>query len=144
MRKQSLGYFVLGILIAFTIAILTQSAILAVTGENAAIPVHMVWQSLLLSVLCSLINLVYQSERLKFMWKSIIGYILTTTTILTCSLAFGWLSFGGNGFDTFDIIIALFAICTLCYLATWVIIRQTNKAKAKKLNEKLNEYKRRQ
>jgi hypothetical protein len=144
MKKQSVEYFVLGILIAFTIAILMQSAILAATGENAAVPVRMVWQSLLLSAMCSLINLVYQSEKLKFVWKSIIGYILTTSVIIVCSLAFGWLSFGGRSFDSVETVIALFALCSLFYLVTWLIIWRVNKAKARKLNEKLNEYKHRQ
>lgn len=144
MKKQSLEYFLLGVLIAFTIAILMQSAILAAAAENAAVPVRMVWQSLLLSVMCSMINLVYQSEKLKFVWKSIIGYILTTSVIIICSLAFGWLSFGGKSFDTVDTIVALFTLCSLFYLVTWLIIWQANKAKARKLNEKLNEYKQRQ
>jgi hypothetical protein len=144
MKKQSLEYFLLGVLIAFTIAILMQSAILAATAENAAVPVPMVWQSLLLSVMCSMINLVYQSEKLKFVWKSIIGYILTTSAIIVCSLVFGWLSFGGKNFDTADTIIALFTLCSLFYLVTWLIIWRANKAKARKLNEKLNEYKQRQ
>ncbi len=144
MKKQSLEYFLLGVMIAFTIAILMQSAILAATVENAAVPVRMVWQSFLLSAMCSLINLVYQSEKLKFVWKSIIGYILTTSAIIVCSFVFGWLSFGGRSFDTVDTIIALFTVCSLFYLVTWLIIWRVNKAKARKLNEKLNEYKQRQ
>ncbi|HEX2945369.1 MAG TPA: DUF3021 family protein [Clostridia bacterium] len=144
MKKQSLEYFVLGILIAFTIAVLMQSAILAAAAENAAIPVRMILQSFILAVLCSLINLVYQSEKLKFIWKSIIGYLLTTGTIITCSVYFGWLAFGGSSFDTFNTVIVLFAVCTLFYLFTWLFILQVTRAKARMLNEKLNEYKKRQ
>lgn len=143
MKNQGLRYFFLGLLISFTFAVLILSAILSATVENPAIPVYMIWQVLLLSVLCSLINLVYQSDKLKFVWKSIIGYLLTTVTIITCSFVFGWLRFGGNSFDTFDTTVTLFAVCSLFYLISWLFIWCVNKAKTKKLNEKLNEYKHR-
>ena len=144
MKKQTLGYFVLGIMIAFTIAILTESVILAAGFETAMVPVSMIWQSFALAVICSLINLVYQSERLKFVWKSIIGYVLTTAAIMTCILVFGWMGIGGSNIDLTYAGSVMFIVSTLSYLVTWLIIWRVNKAKAKKLNEKLNEYKQRQ
>jgi len=144
MKNQSLEYFLIGLMIAFTLSVLMQSAAMVLAYESAVIPVRMIWQSFVLAALCSLINLVYRSERLSFAWRSIIGYILTTSTILTCCLVFGWLGFSGSSIEAKVAIIVLFAVCSLFYLLTWLIIRSIYKARAKKLNEKLNEYKNRQ
>ncbi len=144
MEKRPVQYFFLGVLIAFTISILTMSAIMTFSSAGAVLPVKLIWQALVLSVLCSLINLIYQLERLKFIWQSIICYILTTATIITCGLAFDWFSFGDNGFGKTDFVLLFFVICSLFYLITWIIIWRIIKAKKRELNRKLEEYKKRQ
>lgn len=144
MKKITIQFFFLGLIIAFTISILTVSVIMGVTTENATIPVNFVWQSFTLSALCSLINLVYRSEKLSFAWQSLLGYLLTTTTIITCGLIFHWYGYGedswGRGFFTF----ILFFICSLCYLVTWIIIYKITQSKKRELNDKLREYKEKQ
>lgn len=142
--KQTIQYFFIGLLIAFTISIIILSVIMTIISEEAVLQIALVWQSLLLASLCSLINLVYRSEKLKFAWQSIIGYFLTTTTIITCGLVFGWYGYGGNTFDRIRFIMMSFVVYSLLYLVTWIIIWRINIVKKNELNEKLSEYKHRQ
>lgn len=128
-------------MIAFTISVLTLSAVLAIVTDTAMVPVSLIGQTFVLSVLCSLINLVYRSEKLKFVWQSIIGYILTTATIISCGLIFDWYGFGGNSFDRTGFVLISFFVYSLFYLITWIIIWQIAKAKKKVLNDKLKEFK---
>lgn len=144
MEKRPVQYFFLGVLIAFTISVLTMSAIMTISSADAVLSVKLIWQALVLSILCSLINLIYQLERLKFIWQSVICYILTTATILTCGLAFEWFSFGGNRFEKTDFVLWFFVICSCFYFVTWIIIWRIMKAKKRTLNRKLEEYKKRQ
>lgn len=139
--KKTIQFFFLGLMIAFTIAIIIVSIIIAITSDTAMIPISLIWQTFILSMLCSLINLVYQSEKLKFVWQSIIGYILTTATIISCGLIFGWYGYGGNSLNRTSFILISFLVYSLCYLITWIIIWQIAKAKKKVLNDKLKEYK---
>ena len=144
MKNITVQFFFLGLMIAFTISILIVSSVLAITTDAAMVPISLIWQTLMLSILCSLINLVYRSEKLKFVWQSIIGYILTTSTLVSCGLYFGWYSYGGNSFNRISFILISFLVYSLCYLFTWLIIWQIAKAKKKELNDKLKEYKEKQ
>lgn len=141
MKKQTLVHFFMGLLIAFSISVLIVSTVLAVASDSAMISVSMIYQVFALSVICSVINLVYRSEKLKFIWQSIIGYILTTSAITACGMIFGWYSYGGNTFDKTAFILVSLLIYTLFYLVTWTIIWRVNKAKKRELNERLKEYK---
>jgi len=143
MKNQTIQHFIIGLLIAFTFSIIILSAVMTIAADGK-VPVDLIWQSLVLSTLCSLINLVYRSERLKFIWQSIIGYILTTTTIMTCGMIFGWYSYGGNDYDRTGFVMLSFLVYSLLYLATWVIIWRVTVAKKKELNHKLMEYKQKQ
>ncbi|KUO73079.1 MAG: hypothetical protein APF77_20640 [Clostridia bacterium BRH_c25] len=143
MKKQTIEYFFIGLLIAFTISVIVLSVIMALVFEGAVLPVTLVWQSLILSALCSLVNLVYRSEKLKFIWQSIIGYILTTATIITCGLVFGWYGYGGNSFDRVSLVVLSFLVYSVFYLITWIIIWRITIAKKNELNDKLMEYKQR-
>ena len=60
MKNKMIQDFLLGILIAFTIAVIILSAIMAIVTDTAAIPVSLIWQAFVLSILCSLINLAYR------------------------------------------------------------------------------------
>ncbi|MBR0597707.1 DUF3021 family protein [Sinanaerobacter chloroacetimidivorans] len=142
MKNITIQFFFLGLMIAFTISVLMVSAILAITTDAAMLPISLIWQTFLLSILCSLINLVYRSEKLKFFWQSIIGYILTTATIISCGLIFGW--YGANSFDRISFILISFFVYSLFYLITWIIIWQIAKSKKKTLNDKLKEFKQKQ
>lgn len=142
MKNITIQFFFLGLMIAFTISVLMVSAILAITTDAAMLPISLIWQTFLLSILCSLINLVYRSEKLKFFWQSIIGYILTTATIISCGLIFGW--YGANNFDRISFILISFFVYSLFYLITWIIIWQIAKSKKKTLNDKLKEFKQKQ
>lgn len=144
MRKQIIQYFFIGLLIAFTTSVLILSTVMEFVTDTAMVPVAMIWQSFILSILCSLINLVYRSEKLKFIWQSIIAYILTTATIITCGLIFGWYSYGGNSFNRTSFIFISFLVYSLCYLITWIIIWNITKSKKRKLNDKLTIYKQKQ
>ncbi|KPU45491.1 hypothetical protein OXPF_07240 [Oxobacter pfennigii] len=144
MKKQIIQNFFLGLMIAFTISVIILSAIIVIITDDRMIPVTLIGQSFILSVLCSLINLVYCSEKLKFIWQSLLGYILTTSTIIICGLIFGWYGYGGNGFEKGSFVLVSFLIYSLCYLITWMIIWSITKAKKKELNDKLEEYKQRQ
>lgn len=143
MKKQMIQDFFLGLLIAFTISIIILTAVMAILGETA-IPVTLIGQSFLLSALCSLINLVYRSERLSFLWQSVLGYILTTGTAIGCGLIFGWYNYGGNTFDRMIFILLSFLIYSLFYLVTWTIIWRITIAKKKELNDRLLVYKNQQ
>ena len=144
MKKQTIQYFFIGLLIAFTISVLILSAVIAIVTDTGMISVTLIWQSFILSILCSLINLVYRSETLEFIWQSIIGYILTSATITTCGLVFGWYSYGGNSFDRTSFVLISFLVYSLFYLFTWIIIWKITKSKKKELNNKLKEYKQKQ
>lgn len=144
MKKQTIQYFFLGILIAFSVSVLMLSAIMPIAFHTATVPVKLICQSFILSILCSLINLVYSSEKMKFIWQSIIGYILTTATITACGLIFGWYSIGGNSCNRISTVLGSFLVTSLCYLITWIIIWQIAKAKGKELNDKLKQYKQKQ
>jgi len=113
MKNKTTQYFFLGLMIAFIISVLSLSIIMTIISDVAVLPISLIWQVLVLSILCSLINLVYQSEKLKFIWQSIIGYILTTTTIISCVIVFDWYSFGGNEFDKaiFILVMLLISCC---------------------------------
>jgi hypothetical protein len=140
MLKKMLSDFFLGLLISFTISVLFITIVYSVEkGSN--IPVLLVWQSLGLSTLCSLINLVYRMEKLSFLCQSVLGYILTTLTIMFCGLQFGWYGLGGNNFNKPIMILISFFIYSIFYLFTWIIIWQSNKAKKRKMNDKLKAYK---
>lgn len=141
MKKLTIQHFFLGLMIAFTISVLIVSAVMAAAADPAAVPVSLIWQTLVLSALCSLINLVYRSEKLKFIWQSVIGYFLTTATIISCGLIFGWYGSGAGGLDRTGFILISFFVYSFCYLITWVIIWQIAKAKKKVLNDRLKEYK---
>ncbi len=144
MKKQMLQHFFIGLLIAFTISIIILSAIMVFISEEPAVSVNLIWQVFILSVLCSLINLVYCSEKLKFIWQSVIGYLLTTAIIMLCGLIFDWYGYGGNNFSKTNFIIVSFFIYSLFYLFTWLIIWKLAKIKKKELNDRLREYKERQ
>lgn len=144
MKNEKLKDFTLGILIAFTIAILIISLVLTIAGGETAIPTALVWESLVLSILCSLINLVYRLDKLSFLWRSVIGYIFTSTVIMACSFIFDWYTFGGCNFKTPIASFLFFAVVSLFYLLTWIIIWHINKMKKMKLNDKLREYKQKQ
>lgn len=143
MLKKMLSDFFLGILISFTISVLFITAVYTFT-EESNIPVLLIWQSLSLSTLCSLINLVYRMEKLTFLWQSILGYLLTTTTIMICGFQFGWYNLGGGNFKNPMVIFISFFVYSLFYLFTWIIIWQVNKAKKRKMNDKLRAYKQKQ
>jgi hypothetical protein len=140
MLKKMLSDFFLGILISFTISVLIITMVYTFP-EGSNIPVLLVWQSLRLSTLCSLINLVYRMEKLSFLCQSVLGYLLTTSTIMLCGAQFGWYSLGGHTFNKTTVIIVSFFIYSLFYLFTWIIIWQSNKAKKRKMNDKLKAYK---
>lgn len=142
--NQTIQHFFIGTLIAFTTSVLIICAVMAIASDVPMVSVELIWQSFILSTLCSLINLVYRSEKLKFIWQSIIGYFLTTTMIITCGLVFDWYSYGGNNFNKVYLIILSFLVYSLFYLFTWIIIWNITKAKQKALNDKLVEYKQKQ
>lgn len=144
MKKETIQYFFLGILIAFTLAILIITGILTLAGDGEMIPTALIWQSLLLSVICSLVNMIYRSEKLKFIWRSIIAYFLTTAVITTYSMIGGWCSYGANNTDKIRILFILILIFSLCYFITWLFIWRIAKAREKELNTRLMEYKQRQ
>ncbi len=142
--KIIIQHFFLGLMIAFTISVVILSAIVSVAFETASVPVTLIEQALLLSVLCSLINLVYRSEKLKFLWQSLIGYVLTVGAIMTCGLSFGWYRFGGDSQNQTTYILISFLVYSLFYLVTWLIIWRIAVVRRKELNEKLNVYKKNQ
>lgn len=144
MKNITIQFFFLGLMIAFTLSVLIVSVVMVMISDTAMIPVSLIWQTFVLSILCSLINLVYRSEKLKFVWQSIIGYILTTATIISCGLIFGWYGHGGNSFDRISFVLISFLVYSSFYLITWIIIWQIAKAKKKELNDKLKEYKQKQ
>lgn len=139
--KLTIQHFFLGLMIAFTISVVLLSVIMTTVFETFSVPVSLIGQSFVLSVLCSLINLVYRSEKLKFLWQSLIGYVLTVGTIITCGLVFGWYHFGGNTQDQTKYVLISFAVYSLFYLVTWLIIWRITITKKKELNLKLKEYK---
>jgi FlaA1/EpsC-like NDP-sugar epimerase len=143
MIRKILSDFFLGILISFTVSVLFITTVYTFSEGSGSIPVIFVWQSLVLSMSCSLINLVYRMENIRFLTQSILGYLLTTATIMTCGFLFGWYNFWGNNFKRLVILIA-FLIYSIFYLFTWIIIWQANKAKKRKMNGKLREYKQKQ
>lgn len=144
MKKQIINDFFLGILIAFTISILILSLVMMATTISPVVPVTLVFQSLILSILCSMINLIYRIESFTFIKRSIIAYILTTTTIIACSLIFKWYGSGNNVSNKTSFILILFFICSLFYLITWIIIWKINMNRKEELNKRLNQYKRKQ
>ena len=144
MIRNILSDFFLGILISFTISILFITTVYTFSEGSGSIPVLLVWQSLVLSMSCSLINLVYRMENIRFLTQSIVGYLLTTATIMTCGFLFGWYKFWGNNFKRPVVILVSFLIYSIFYLFTWIIIWQANKAKKRKMNDKLREYKQKQ
>lgn len=144
MKRQTIQYFFTGLMIAFTISVLILSAVMAIATDADVVSVSLIWQAFVLSILCSLINLVYRSEKLKFIWQSIIGYILTTATIMTCGFTFGWYSYGGNHFNRASFILISFLVYSLFYLVTWMIIWRITTAREKELNYKLDQYKQKQ
>lgn len=136
MKNNKIKYFFLGIMIAFSISVIIISAVMTIASDSGMVPVSLIWQALLLSALCSLINLVYQSEKIKFVWQSIIAYVFTTVTIMSCSMIFDWYPFDG-----LRTVLISFLLYSICYLITWIIIWKVTKAKEKELNKKLMEYK---
>lgn len=146
MNKQIIQYFISGVMGAFTISVLIISIVTTIISNNEMIPVSLIWQALFVSVLCSLINFVYRSEKLKFIWQCIIGYILTAVMITICALTFNWYGYGENGFSTrsLNLIFITFLIYSSMYLFVWIILWQKRKTEKKELNNKLNEYKSRQ
>lgn len=143
MNKQIIQYFISGVMSAFTISVLIISAVTTIISNNEMIPVSLILQALFVSVLCSLINFVYRSEKLKFIWQCIIGYILTSVMITICALTFNWYGYGENGFsaESLNLILITFLIYSLLYLFVWIILWQVRKIKKRELNNKLNEYK---
>lgn len=139
--KITIQHFFLGLMIAFTISVLMLSGIMLLAFDTASVPVSMIGQSLILSALCSLINLVYRSEKLKFLWQSLLGYVLTVGTIITCGLIFDWYQFSGNPQNQTGYILISFVVYSLFYLATWIIIWRLSVTRKKALNEKLMAYK---
>lgn len=139
--KKTIQFFFLGVVIAFTISIIILSIILTVIFVDTALPVRFIWQSFILSVLCSLMNLIYRSDKLTFAWQSVIGYILTTGTIIACSLFFNWYRFGGNSSNKTEWFFIFFLVCSLSYLITWVIIWRITASRKKELNNKLKMFK---
>lgn len=139
--KLTIQHFFLGLMIAFTISVVLLSVIMSTVFETFSVPVSLIGQSFILSILCSLINLVYRSEKLKFMWQSLIGYVLTVGTIITCGLVFGWYHFGGTAQDQTGYVMISFAVYSLFYLVTWLFIWRITITKKKELNIKLKEYK---
>lgn len=143
MLKKMVSDFFLGILIAFSISTLFITSVYTFAGEGN-IPILIIWQSMLLSTLCSLINLVYRLEKLTFLWQSILGYLLTTTTIMICSINFKWYNLLGSTYGKLMGIFLSFLLYSLFYLFTWIIISQVHNAKKRKMNDKLRAYKQKQ
>lgn len=143
MKKKMLSDFFLGILISFTFATLFVTTIYTFSADST-IPVLLIWQALGLSTLCSLINLIYRLENLTFLSQSILGYLLTTATIMICGFLYGWYNFWDNNYKKSVVIIVSFLAYSLFYLFTWIMIWQVNKAKKRKMNDKLREYKKKQ
>jgi Protein of unknown function (DUF3021). len=142
--KLTIQHFFLGLMIAFTISVLVLSVILSSFMESPSIPVSLIGQSFILSALCSLINLVYRSERIRFLWQSLTGYFLTVSVIIGCGLIFGWYNYGGASQNQERYVLISFFAYSFFYLITWIIIWRINLRKKKDLNQKLNEYKQRQ
>ena len=140
----AIKYFSLGVMIAFTISILCLSVITAIASDAAAVPVSYIWQTFILSIICSMINSVYRSENLKFIWQSLIGYILTTSAITACGLIFDWYGSIVNCSVSVNGILISVLLYSFFYLIAWLIIWQIIKSKKKLFNEKLMEYKQKQ
>lgn len=143
MNKQVIQYFISGVISAFAISVLIILTVTTITSDNQMISVSLIWQALLVSILCSLINFVYRSEKLKFIWRCIIGYILTTVMIFICALTFNWYGYGENGFSmkSLNLIFLTFIIYSLMYVVVWMILWKNRNTEKKELNSKLNEYK---
>lgn len=144
MIRKILSDFFLGILISFTVSVLFITMVYTFSAGSGSISVLLIWQSLVLSMSCSLINLVYRMENVRFLTQSILGYLLTTATIMICGFLFGWYNFWGNNFKRPVVILISFLVYSIFYLFTWIIIWQANKAKKRKMNDKLREYKQKQ
>lgn len=142
MKREILKYFFIGLMAAFTASMLLLSIVMEIVYNNGMIPVALIWQAFALSILCSFINLVYRSEKLKFIWQSIIGYILTTAAIITCGLIFHWYS--GNSYETTRFIFISFLLYSLIYLVSSMIAWKIANTKKKELNDRLRAYKKNQ
>jgi len=141
MKKTIISNFFLGLMIAFTNSVIILSATFAMNTETRAVPVSLIIQAFILSALCSTINLIYQADRLSFLWQSVLGYMLTTSAIISCGLVFDWYGSGwGHLGKGISILLSFFAY-SFFYLITWIIIWNVTKAKKKMLNDKLDAYK---
>jgi hypothetical protein len=128
-------------MISFTLAVLMVASILSIVTDEGTMQLSLVWQVFILATICSLVNLVYRSEQLKFLWKSLIGYALTTGAIMGCGVIFGWYHYGGNFLDQRMFLILSFFGYSLCYMITWIIIWRIHKGRKDAWNSRLEAYK---
>lgn len=141
MKNLLIRDFFLGFMISFTLAVLTVASILSIVTDEGTMQLSLIWQVLILAAICSLVNLVYHSEQLKFLWKSLAGYVLTTGAIMGCGVIFGWYRYGGNVLDQRAFLILSFFGYSLCYMITWVIIWRIHKGRKIAWNSRLEAYK---
>lgn len=142
MKSILMRDFFLGLMISFTLAVLSVALILAIAAGSDTIQLSLIWQVFILSTICSLVNLVYRSEQLKFLWQSLIGYVLTTGAIMGCGIIFAWYDYGGKYNKSSFLLLSLLGY-SLCYLVTWMIIWKMNRRRKAAWNNSLAAYKER-
>jgi hypothetical protein len=136
MKNKRIEAFFTALVCAFAISVLVITFIYTFASNTKVVAVSIIWQAFGVSILCSVINLVYLSEKLTFIKQSIIAYVLISCTLLILGRLFNWYTFE----KPMDIFIT-FCIFSALYLPGWICIRQINKTKEKKLNEKLQKFK---
>ncbi|MDF3001227.1 MAG: hypothetical protein K0Q48_1346 [Bacillota bacterium] len=143
MKSILMRDFFLGLMISFTLGVLAVALILGIAAGSGTMQLSLIWQVFILSAICSLVNLVYRSEQLKFLWQSLIGYVLTTGAIMGCGNIFGWYDYGGNSYNKSSFLLLSLLGYSLCYLITWMMIWRVNKRRKAAWNSSLAAYKER-
>lgn len=112
-------------------------------GDGITLSVDILWQILSISFLCSLGNLLYFSkgsdrkgglEKKQLLVRAIIHYFYINIIVIGSGLFFEWFYW-----YRVDMMVTMFFMILIIYLAIWVINYKKDKMLADRINEKLKE-----
>lgn len=116
---------------------------------NARVSVGILWEILGVSFLCSMGNLIYYDKNIDYYYysyskrqriiRTILHYLYINIVVLGCGLTFEWIYW-----NRIDMIAVMIALIMIIFILIWSINFLRHKKVATQLNEKLEEFYRRE
>jgi hypothetical protein len=122
-----------------TLTLIGSATFISIFWENAELSVIILWEILAVSVLCSLVTLLWRKEaktKRQLLMRSIISYLYVNVVVMGCGYLFEWYYW-----EQIPMVLGMLLLILLITLAVSFIPYHKDKNLADKMNEKLQQRK---